>query len=284
MSLEEGDPRWFDPEIFGRLTGLEKVYVIRCYEMRLSQAGRGKPRYPDDESPASVARQAVIYGFVLLGQGTFSLAICLTIFAAVATIWWDWASGYEINFALCALLAVLVATVPWSMRAWQFNRYFVERYPESLDRWFFNPGFDRGATDQIEHSRAMALSDIVPALVDRLRRFERPLVARHFSRRLSGVAPDHFQRPEGESVIGEEGRVAVRRGVRQANWRWALPLVVLFGYATVAFAIGRSTGAAATSGACFLLLIVAATLIERRVRKVDQWFRDETQPSGASRD
>jgi hypothetical protein len=69
--LKDGDPRTLKPDLYARMTGLERRLTLNALERRLTLQGRGIARFPDDQSPAEVAQRAFTVGtattFWLLG-------------------------------------------------------------------------------------------------------------------------------------------------------------------------------------------------------------------------
>ncbi|MDQ6522688.1 hypothetical protein RB608_03705 [Nocardioides sp. LHD-245] len=289
MAVSDGDPRTFDPELFQRLTAWERSYAVRCYTMRLNQVGRGKRNYPDDEAPASVARQAAIYGLVFLGLGLFGLLVSVMIFVALAGVWWEPAARYEIDVGPGTVDAAVVVGVLWALRARQVSGYYVARYPDSLDRWFFRPGFapassaaapreirplPEGAPPPAEAARRGAPTAVVPEVMAALTRLERSRVAGRFAWRQRRVGTGDVRYPDDEPAESV-ARDAVRRGVGSAGWLLVLPVLVAMGYVNVALLVDGSAVGAVGSVICAVVLVVAAVLVARRRRRIMRLFDHE---------
>ncbi|WGX95608.1 hypothetical protein [Nocardioides sp. L-11A] len=287
--VSRGDPRTFDVQLFDRLFPWEKHDAARCYTMRLNQVGRGKRNYPDDEAPASVARQAVIYGLVFLGLGAFGALVSLMILVALVGVWWKPAAKYEIDVGLGTVIAAVVVAVLWMLRARQVSGYYVARYPDSLDRWFFRPGSDpsgsgaspgedaalaEGMPTPAETVRGGDPAVVLPEVMAALTRLERSRVAGRFAwwqRRVGAGDVRYLDDEPAESVA----RDAVRRGVGSAGWLLVLPVLVAIGYVNVALLVDGSAAGAVGSAICVVVLLVAAVLVVRRRRRIMRLFDDE---------
>jgi hypothetical protein len=84
--LTDGDPRTLTPDLYERMTRLERRLSLTAFERRLAMQGRGSTRFPDDQPPAAVAQRALTVGtataFWLVGAavgGVVTLAVALAV-------------------------------------------------------------------------------------------------------------------------------------------------------------------------------------------------------------
>ncbi|WP_310962793.1 hypothetical protein [Nocardioides terrisoli] len=63
--IADGEPNKVAPELYAKLRHSEQLQVDQAFRRRLAIEGRGLRRYPDNESPTSVARRAFQLGVYL---------------------------------------------------------------------------------------------------------------------------------------------------------------------------------------------------------------------------
>ncbi len=253
----------FAADLLGQFSRIEQQQAGRAFAMRLGLEGRGKKSYPDDESPASVARQATVYGVLFCCIGIVAL---IPIGAALLLVLLSLAPGLPENaMALwwIGTLGACVGTAIYAIRRYrQIDRYFAERHADALHRWFFRPGRVPGEEprEQVPAGSSRTLMDEdateIPAdLATQLTRREQYRV-----RTLLATSP------------GRDARTTVRAGVSGAKRDIAIPFFgASCGLASMLFidpALWWAVAAAITALAGSLVLVLAS----RRRRWVDEWF------------
>lgn len=96
-----GEPSRAAPEALEKLSSWEKLHVARHFAHRLSAAGTGDRRYPDDESPESIAGSAIRGGITTVGW-----LLGLPVYALI---------GYALSLLLSGASAVAVVALAGSL-------------------------------------------------------------------------------------------------------------------------------------------------------------------------
>jgi hypothetical protein len=131
MMLTDGDPRTFTPELYARLTPIERWQVVNWYERRLYAQGRGDPRYPDDEGPMTVAKRAFLQGTFV---ACFFVGVTPFLFAgacAFALINSGIRNVVTVDTALVSGVVMISLLGLWALRARQILRYMASPSPVS---------------------------------------------------------------------------------------------------------------------------------------------------------
>lgn len=121
MSVMQGDPETFAPELFCRLSPLERSQVRTSFAWRASIIGTGKERYPDDEEAASVARRAFVLGVGNFGARALAFAAFLAAFCFSLL-----PDPWSMRGAICFWGLSAVVLVLWLVRWFQIRSFFRE--------------------------------------------------------------------------------------------------------------------------------------------------------------